>query len=581
MTEYAIELKGITKTFGSVVANKDISISVRQGEILALLGENGSGKTTLMNMLSGIYKPDTGSVFVNGKLVQINSPEDSKRLGIGMVHQHFKLIETFSAADNIWMGVDFPSYGLKEKLGEIRKEHYEGQDKKAKFVFESKKFAKELKEICNCAFYHTKNAFLTPKRYKRIKDISAQFGFDIDPTKMVYDMSVSEKQTIEIIKVLYYGAKIIILDEPTAVLTVQEIEKLFNILRKMKEAGHSIIIITHKLNEVMDISDRVAILRKGEYITTVNTSETNEQQLTEYMVGRQVDLKIDRPITEFDRPLLEIRDLTIKNDEGALAIDKVNFYIRGGEILGVAGISGCGQRELCEAIAGLRPILSGEINHKGESIIGLKPEEIIKKGIAMSFIPEDRLGMGLAPSLSITDNMMLKTYKGDKWYNPVVDRKKARAAAERVIKELGIVTPSTETPVRLLSGGNVQKVLVGREIQAGPNVIVTAYPVRGLDINSSYAIYDILNEQKKNGVGILFIGEDLDVMLELCDKIMVLCRGKLMGVVHANKTTKEQLGLMMTGSQDLNVIKKDKNFGIAKDTNIKGDAPTKEEQGNE
>jgi simple sugar transport system ATP-binding protein len=299
------------------------------------------------------------------------------------------------------------------------------------------------------------------------------------------------------------------------------------------------------------------------------------------MVGHQIDLKIERPITEFDKPLLEIRYLSIKSDEGSLAIDKVNFYIRGGEIMGVAGISGCGQKELCEAIAGLRPILSGEINHKGESIIGLKPEAIIKKGIAMSFIPEDRLGMGLAPSLSITDNMMLKTYKNGKWYNPLVDRKRARKEAEKVVKDLGIVTPSTETPVRLLSGGNVQKVLVGREIQAGPNVIVTAYPVRGLDINSSYAIYDILNKQKEEGVGILFVGEDLDVMLELCDKIMVLCHGKVMGVVHANKTTKEQLGLMMTGSKNLNVIKKDKNFGIAKDTNIKDDAKTKEAKGND
>lgn len=569
MTEYAIELKDITKTFGSVVANKDISISVKQGEILALLGENGSGKTTLMNMLSGIYKPDSGSIFLNGKQVSIHSPEDSKKLGIGMVHQHFKLVEVLSFADNILMGYDFPPYGLKEKFSEIKKENYEGLDKKEELKFNFKKILKLSKEVLNCTIYHTKNAFLNNKRYEKIKEISTQFGFEIDPTKMVYDMSVSEKQTIEIIKVLYYGAKIIIMDEPTAVLTVQEIEKLFNILRKMKEAGHSIIIITHKLNEVMAISDRVSILRKGEYITTVNTAETNEQQLTEYMVGRPIDLKIERPKTEFDKPLLEIRDLSIKSDEGSLAIDKVNFYIRGGEILGVAGISGCGQKELCEAIAGLRPIFSGEINHKGESIIGLKPDAIIKKGIAMSFIPEDRLGMGLAPSLSITDNMMLKTYKGDKWYNPLVDRKKARAQAQSTVEKLSIVTPSTETPVRLLSGGNVQKVLVGREIQAGPNVIVTAYPVRGLDINSSYAIYDILNAQKKDGVGILFVGEDLDVMLELCDKIMVLCHGKVMGVVHATKTTKEQLGLMMTGSQDLNITKKEKHFGIAKDTNIK------------
>ena len=516
--QYAIEMRGITKTFGSVVANKDVNLTLRQGEILALLGENGSGKTTLMNMLSGIYKPDRGEILVDGKPVSIDSPEDSKRLGIGMVHQHFKLVDVFSAADNIWMG--------KEKTG----------------------------------------IFLKKNRYTEIGEMAKKFGFDIDPRKKVRNMAVSEKQTLEIIKVLYYGAKVIILDEPTAVLTVQEIQKLFGVLRRMKEEGHSIIIITHKLGEVMDISDRVAILRKGEYITTVNTAQTNEQELTEWMVGRKVDLNIERPVVEKTRPLLEIRDLTIKNDEGATAIDGVSFYIRGGEILGVAGIAGCGQKELCEAIAGLRPIRSGLMIHKGDNIVGLSPKAILEKGISMSFIPEDRLGMGLAPSLSITDNMILKNYSEAKGL--FVDRRSGRADAQRVIEELEVVTPSTETPVRRLSGGNVQKVLLGREIKAGPNVIVTAYPVRGLDINSSYAIYNILNQQKQDGVGILFVGEDLDVMLALCDKIMVLCHGRVMGVVHAHKTTKEELGLMMTGALDLTNKYEDKPAGIARDTNI-------------
>jgi len=524
--QYAIELRGITKTFGSVVANKNINLNVRPGEILALLGENGSGKTTLMNMLSGIYKPDQGRIFVDGKEADINSPEDYKRLGIGMVHQHFKLVDVFSAADNIWMGREKPGILLKKD------------------------------------------------RYDRIHEIAGKFGFDIDPRKKVYNMSVSEKQTLEIIKVLYYGAKVIILDEPTAVLTVQEIQKLFSVLRKMKEEGHSIIIITHKLNEVMEISDRVAILRKGEYITTVNTAETNEQALTEWMVGRKVDLNIDRPQMEKTRPLLEVRNVTIRSDEGATAIDDVSFYIRGGEILGVAGIAGCGQKELCEAIAGLRPIEQGQMIHKGENIVGLSPKAILEKGISMSFIPEDRLGMGLAPSLSITDNMILKKYADTK--GPFVDRKVGRADAEEVIRELEVVTPSTETPVRRLSGGNVQKVLLGREIKAGPNVIVTAYPVRGLDIGSSYAIYNILNEQKKAGVGILFVGEDLDVMMALCDKLLVLCHGKVMGVVHAHKTTKEELGLMMTGSLDLVNKYEDKPAGIAKDTRF-GELEEKEE----
>ena len=515
---YAVEMRGITKTFGSVVANHDIDLDLRRGEILALLGENGSGKTTLMNMLSGIYAPDAGSILVEGRPVAIKSPEDAKRLGLGMVHQHFKLVDVFSAADNIWMG--------REKAGFLLKKD----------------------------------------RYEQVADMAKRFGFDLDPRKQVRNMSVSEKQTLEIVKVLYYGAKVIILDEPTAVLTVQEIRRLFDVLRRMKEEGHSIIIITHKLNEVMEISDRVAILRKGEHITTVNTAETTEQELTEWMVGRKVDLNIDRPAVEKTRPLLEIRDLTIRNDEGAVAIDRVNFYIRGGEILGVAGIAGCGQKELCEAIAGLRPIDSGLMIHKGDNIVGLSPKEILEKGISMSFIPEDRLGMGLAPSLSIADNMLLKSYADAK--GPFVDRKQGRADGENVIRELEVATPSVATPVRRLSGGNVQKVLLGREIKAGPNVLVTAYPVRGLDINSSYAIYGILNRQKQDGVGILFVGEDLDVMMALCDKIMVLCHGKVMGVVHADKTTKEELGLMMTGALDLTHRYEDKPAGIARDTNI-------------
>ena len=514
--EYAIELKGITKTFGSVVANNNVELQVRPGEILALLGENGSGKTTLMNMLSGIYKPDKGQIFVDGREVSIDSPEDSKRLGIGMVHQHFKLVDVFSAADNIWMG--------REKAGLLLKKD----------------------------------------RYGQIEAIAKKFGFDIDPRKKVYNMSVSEKQTLEIIKVLYYGAKIIILDEPTAVLTVQEIDKLFGVLRRMKAEGHSIIIITHKLNEVMDISDRVAILRKGGYITTVNTAETNEQALTEWMVGRKVDLNIQRAPMYKTRPLLEVRNVSIRSDEGAMALDDVSFYIRGGEILGVAGIAGCGQKELCEAIAGLRPIEKGQMIHKGENIVGLSPRTILEKGISMSFIPEDRLGMGLAPSMSITDNMILKKYAN--LPGIFVNRKIGRADAEEVIRNLEVVTPSTETPVRRLSGGNVQKVLLGREIKAGPNVIITAYPVRGLDINSSYAIYNILNDQKQDGVGILFVGEDLDVMMALCDKIMVLCHGKVMGVVHAHKTTKEELGLMMTGALDLSNKYEDRPAGFAKDT---------------
>ncbi len=546
--QVAIELKNITKTFGDVVANKNVNLKLNKHEVLAILGENGSGKTTLMNMISGIYAPDSGSIYINGKEVFIKSPVDAFKYKIGMIHQHFKLVDVFTAAENIVLGVN-DKYGFK-----------------------------------------TVNA--------RVQEIADKYGFTIDCKKKIHEMSVSEKQTVEIIKVLYRGADILILDEPTAVLTPQETDKLFAVLRKMRDDNKSIIIITHKLNEVMAISDKVTVLRKGEYITTVETSKTNEKELTEMMVGKKIDLQIERSETDFDRPLLEIRDLCVNSDDGAEAIKDVNFYIRGGEILGVAGVAGCGQKELCEAIAGLRP-LKGQIMHMGESIVGLPPKTIIKKGVSMSFIPEDRLGMGLAPSFSITDNMMLKSYNdrefhippipekdGDNKFAsgmkkainsvtgainkscPFVDRKTAREQANALIEKLQIVTPSSETPVRRLSGGNVQKVLVGREIESSPNVIITAYPVRGLDINSSYTIYNILNEQKKKGTGILFIGEDLDVMLALCDKIMVLCHGKNMGIVHASKTTKEELGLMMTGSLDLTEIKKDKNLGKAKDSNL-------------
>ena len=513
----ALELRNITKRFGTkVVANKNVSLTLYKREILSLLGENGSGKTTLMNMISGIYFPDEGEILIDGKPAIITSPKDAYSYKIGMIHQHFKLVDTFTAAENIILGNNEP-YNLK---------------------------------IVN----------------SRVKDIASKYGFDIDPKKKIHEMSVSEKQTVEIIKVLYRGADILILDEPTAVLTPQEIEKLFTILRRMRDDGKAIIIITHKLNEVMAISDRVSVLRKGEYVGTVNTSETSEKALTEMMVGKKVDLQINRVLIEKKKPLLEIRDLSVKSDVGTNAINNVSFYIRGGEILGVAGITGCGQKELCEAIAGLRPISSGAIMHDGESIIGMSTRDIIKRGISMSFIPEDRLGMGLAPSFSITDNMMLKTYGEGK--TPFVDRKTARTRAKQLIEKLGIVTPSTETPVRRLSGGNVQKILVGREIESGPNVIITAYPVRGLDINSSYQIYDILNEQKQKGVGILFVGEDLDVMLALCDKIMVLCHGEVMGVVHASKTTKEEIGLMMTGSLDKSEIKE---YGKAKDSNLSED----------
>lgn len=493
----AIELKGITKMFGTVVANDSIDLSLRRGEILALLGENGSGKTTLMNMLSGIYHPDAGSIAINGQQVIINSPIDANELGIGMIHQHFKLVDVFSAMDNVVVGTS-------EKLMK----------------------PKVLKE--------------------KILEITNRFGLEVDPEKKIYNMSVSEKQTVEILKVLYRGADILILDEPTAVLTPQETQKLFAILRRMRDQGSAIIIITHKLHEVLEISDRVTILRKGKSIDTVITSETNEKKLTELMVGRPVVLEIERPKCENVHTQLKIDHLTVENDDGSIGLKDVSFELKAGEILGVAGISGSGQKELCETIAGLRKVKEGIIFYQNENIIGKTPKEILRMGISMSFVPEDRLGMGLVASMGMVENMLLKTY--DRGKGPFMDRKPAKVLAEQLVEKLGIVTPGVDTPVRLMSGGNVQKVLLGREIESNPSVLVTAYPVRGLDINSSYTIYDLLNEQKMKNVAVLLIGEDLDVLLELTDRIMVLCHGEITGIVDAKETDKEEIGLMMAGT---------------------------------
>lgn len=497
-TNYAIELKGITKTFGKVIANENVSLGIKYGEILALLGENGSGKTTLMNILSGIYYADEGSIYIDGKEAFITNPHKAIKLGIGMIHQHFRLVEVFSAMDNILMG----TRGRYSKTGALK---------------------------------------------EKILEMSKKFGLEIEPDKKVYNMSVSEKQTVEIMKVLYRGARILILDEPTSVLTPQETAKLFAILRRMKDQGNAIIIITHKLHEVLTISDRVAILRKGKVVDTVRTKDTNERQLAELMVGRPVSLEINRPETTNKKTVLNVVDLSVVNQDGTRGLNNVSFKLKSGEILGVAGVAGSGQRELCETIAGLMEAKTGAILYKKENILGKSPDEIINLGISMSFVPEDRLGMGLVGSMDMVDNMLLKSYKKNKGF--IIDKKPSRKLAEELVEKLGIITPGVETPVRMLSGGNVQKVLLGREIESEPNVLITAYPVRGLDINSSYVIYDLLNEQKKKNVAILFIGEDLDVLLELSDRILVLCHGEVMGIVDAKNTSKEEIGLMMAGKK--------------------------------
>lgn len=501
----ALEMRNVSKSFGKVKANQNVNLELRRGEILALLGENGSGKTTLMNMISGIYHPDEGEIYVDGKLAAINSPKDSFNYRIGMVHQHFKLIDVFTAAENIVLGLD---------------------DKGGKYNIK--------------------------KSVEKIKEISNLYGFELDPMKKIYELSVSEKQTVEIIKVLYRGADILILDEPTAVLTPQETKKLFAVLKRMKEDGKAIVIITHKLHEVLDISDRVAIMRRGEHITTVDTANATQSTLTEMMVGKKIALNITReePKNPCDR--LIVSGLSLTSPDGIKIVNNVSFTAKSGEILGVAGIAGSGQRELLEIIAGLKIPDCGTITYKdpksGEDVDlrGKTPMQIRELGVRLSFVPEDRLGMGLVGNMDIIDNMLLRSYT--KGHSAFLDRNPPKELANNVIENLEVSTPGPTTPVRRLSGGNVQKVLVGREIASSPTVLMAAYPVRGLDINSSYLIYKLLNEQKANGTAVIFVGEDLDVLIELCDRIMVISSGEITGIVDGRTAEKDKIGLMMTHS---------------------------------
>lgn len=581
--EIALEMRGVSKYFGSVVANKNVNLKVYKGEILAVLGENGSGKTTLMNMISGIYFPDEGQMFVGGEEAVIRSPQDAFAYKIGMIHQHFKLVDVFTAAQNIVLGV--------------KNEPKPVDDKKNAF---SKFFAKIGRKM-ESGLYKKKEVAA------QVKEIADKYGFEIDPNKKIYDMSVSEKQTVEIVKVLYRGANVLILDEPTAVLTPQETEKLFAVLRKMKEDGKSIIIITHKLNEVLAVSDRVAILRKGESVGEIATKDADENKLTELMVGKKVALNIERSTPENCEDRLEIKGLNVKSHDGVKVLDNVSFTAKSGEILGIAGIAGSGQKELLEAIAGLQKLESGDmifhnpkkdkpvtffhkdlhrvkelakegafryengetvdftgktdkeikelvnagkVLFKEDEIIDLKdktPLQIRELGIRLSFVPEDRLGMGLVGNMDIVDNMMLRSYR--KGNSVFLDRSKPGKLADEIIEELEVVTPSAHTPVRRLSGGNVQKVLVGREIASAPKVLMAAYPVRGLDINSSYTIYNLLNKQKENGAAVIFVGEDLDVLIELCDRILVIGSGKVTGVVDGRTANKSEIGLLMVKTE--------------------------------
>lgn len=497
----AIEMRGISKAFGSIMANREVDLSVRWGEIHAILGENGAGKSTLVNMLSGIYRPDSGEIMIDGQVVEFASPASSIKNGIGMIHQHFKLVNVMTALENIMIG------------------------RRGGLLIRKKQWKQE------------------------IRDISDRYGLDIDPDKKVYNMSVGEKQTLEIIKVLHQGARILILDEPTAVLTPQEIRRLFQIVRNMKEQGCAIIIITHKLNEVMEISDRVTVLRQGQTVGTLTTADVQVGTLIERMVGKRLDLSIKRVDYPGERrPLLQVDGLTVRGQDQKIALEEINFDLYGGEILGIAGVAGSGQKEICETIAGLTRAEKGRIFFEGGNIIGKTPRDIIRLGIRMGFIPEDRLGMGLVGSMDIVHNIILKDYQNQPGI--FLRRGPSQAKARTIVERLDIQTPGIHYPVKKLSGGNIQKVLLGREIDSDPKVLITAYPVRGLDIGASYKIYDLLNEQKYKGVGILFIGEDLDVLMSLCDRLMVFCAGRVAGTVDPRKVSKEEIGWLMTGGKE-------------------------------
>ena len=500
-----VELKKIEKHFGPVKANDGVDLTIRAGEIHAILGENGSGKSTLMNILSGLYAPDGGKICLHGETVSIRSPKDAMDKGIGMIHQHFKLVDTLPAWENI--------------VGGIR----------GRTFLRKKTVIAEIRALC--------------EKYK----------LQLDPEKYIRQMTIGEKQTVEIVKALYRKAEVMILDEPTAVLTTQETERLFNILREMRANGCAVIIITHKLQEVMDISDRVTTLRKGVSVDTRLTSACTPELMAELMVGHAIDITVPYAAIpqEQKEPVLSIRDLKVSSRSKGERLNIRELDICSYEVMGIAGVADSGQKELCEAITGMQKA-TGSVKLKGTELLGMNPRSMLKKNIQIGFVPEDRLGMGLANGMDISDNVALRTYRDEKGL--LLNKKEEARQAQELMENYSVSAAGVHQPIQMLSGGNIQKVLLGREIGRGAEFFIAAYPVRGLDIGASDFIYEKLNEEKKKGVAILFVGEDLDVMLGICDRIAVLHDGKLMGVVDAKSVTKEQLGLMMMGQSAEEVL---------------------------
>jgi len=495
-----IALQGIVKRFPGVVANDHVNFDVKSGEVHALLGENGAGKSTLMRILYGLYPPDEGQILINGKPVHIHSPADSIQLGIGMIHQHFMLVPTLSVAANVALGLK-SSRGLLLDLDVVS---------------------------------------------RRLKELSETYGLQIDPQAMVWQLSVGEQQRVEILKALYRGADLLILDEPTAVLTPQEVNDFFVTLKKMAAEGHSLIFISHKLHEVLSISHRVTVLRCGQVVHTLRTEDTNRHELARLMVGRDMQTQVERPPVPQGPARLKIQDLWVTGDKGLPALRGVNLEVRAGEILGVAGVSGNGQRELAETIAGLRKPTQGVVHIDQDNVTGWHPEALIQHGLA--YISEERFRDGVVKEMSVEENMMIEEH-GRAPFARGIFLNFARIAehTQALIRDFEIKTPSRQTPLRYLSGGNVQKLIMARELSRRPSVLISAQPTRGVDIGSTEYIHQRLNAQRAEGTAILLISEDLDEVLNLSDRIAVMYEGRVMGIVDRQQATTEQLGLMMAG----------------------------------
>jgi general nucleoside transport system ATP-binding protein len=500
-------MTGITKRFPGVVANDDVSFEASVGEVHALLGENGAGKTTLSNILTGLYRPDEGEIELWGELVHFHSPRDALDAGICMVHQHFRLVEPFSVAENVVLG-DHRGEGLRIVLR-------------------------------------------TAATERRVDELSERYGLAVSPKSKIWQLSIGEQQRVEILKALYRDARILIMDEPTAVLTPQEAERLFETLRTMAGEGKTVIFISHKLHEVKAIADRVTVLRGGRTVATVDAGPSTLRSLAALMVGREIDVAppLERARQLADLRVLQVEGLTVSGDRGDVAVNDVSFAIREGEIVGVAGVAGNGQRELAEALSGMRDFRAGSVQVAGRLLHGGDPREAILAGVA--HVPEDRLGTGLAPSLSVTSNVSLKTYRSRSLsHGPILALRRMREAAVGIIGRYDVKTPGPGTPVRNLSGGNLQKLVLGREFADDPLVLVVAQPTRGLDVGAIETVHAYLRDAAAKGVAILLMSEDLDEIRALADRILVMYEGEIVGELPAGSASVEEIGLLMAGATD-------------------------------